>query len=251
MKKVVLIAGLLVSTSVLGAQISLAVNTENATTNGTVTMEKPTAGDSETTDPVDPNNPDNPFVPENPNPGTPEEGTDGLITIDQAPDLDFGTLTLGKAQKAYAALQSGTSAGASTEVQNFVQVTDKSGNYAGWTLSVKRTEFVEGTDANKTLAGTTLRFKNASLATTTDNPTAAPSTFVGAGTAGVEIPVDSKIDLVKAGASEGIGTWIYKMGADAAEGEQSVELDIPLAQYTVGNYTSTLTWTITDAPQSN
>jgi hypothetical protein len=248
-KKIFLITGLLLSASVLGAQTTWAVNTENAATNGKVTMEKPTANDGEATDPVDPNNPDNPFVPENPNPGTPVEGTDGLITIDQAPDLDFGTLTLGKAQKVYAALQSGTSDGTTTKVQNFVQVTDKSGNYAGWTLSVKRTEFVNGTDTNKTLAGTTLSFKNASLVTTTNNTNAAPSTFLGAGTAGVEIPVNSQVNLVTAGSSEGIGTWIYKMGADATEGENSVELDIPLAQYTAGNYTSTLTWTITDAPQ--
>ncbi|OUK25593.1 WxL domain-containing protein, partial [Enterococcus faecium] len=53
-------------------------------------------------------------------------------------------------RKVYAALQSGTeSTGAQTQVQNFVQVTDKSGNYAGWKLSVKRTEFIGTTSDTK------------------------------------------------------------------------------------------------------
>lgn len=249
MKKNIIVTSLLISTVLLGTQQVFAANTENAITEGKVTMEKPTAGDGTETDPVDPNDPDNPFIPENPNPGTPEEGTDGLITIDQAPDLNFGSLTLGKAQKAYAALQKGTSNGIATEVQNYVQVTDKSGNYQGWTLSVKRTEFVDGTDNSKTLAGTKINFKNASLVTTSNNDNLAPSTIFAAGSAGAEIPVNTQVDLVEAGTSEGIGTWVYRLGSDAVQGAESIELDIPLAQYTEGNYTSTFTWTVSDVPK--
>jgi hypothetical protein len=244
MKKSIIVASLLVSTLVLGAQNAFAENTSSATTEGTIGVEKPTAEDGDITDPVDPTDPDNPFIPDNPNPGTP-----GLITIDQAPDLDFGTIKLGTAQTVYAALQTGTdSTGAAKSVPNYVQVTDKSGNYAGWELSVKRTEFVSGED---NLAGSTMTFKNASVVTAANNENPAPSTIVGQGTAGVEIPVNNKVVLAKAAATEGIGTWIYRMGADTTEGAESVELDIPLAQYVEGNYVSNLTWTVTDAPNGS
>jgi hypothetical protein len=244
MKKSIIIASLLVSTLVLGAQNAFAENKSDAKTEGTIAVQKPSTEDESVTDPVDPTDPDNPLTPDNPHPGTP-----GLITIDQAPDLDFGTIKLGTAQTVYAALQTGTdSTGATKEVPNYVQVTDKSGNYAGWELSVKRTEFTSG---ENNLAGSTMTFKNASMVTTTNNTNPAPATIVGQGDTGVKIPAETKTVLANAAATQGIGTWIYKMGADVTEGKKSVELDIPLAQYVEGNYVSNLTWTVTDAPNGS
>lgn len=241
MKRNLVIASLLVSTLLLGAKTAFAENKSSATTEGTIGVQKPTAEDGSITDPVDPTNPDNPFTPKDPTPGTP-----GLISIDQAPDLNFGTIKLGTAQTVYAALQKGSdSTGAAKSVQNYVQVTDKSGNYAGWELSVKRSEFVSG---ENTLAGTTLTFKNASVITTTNNLNPAPSAIFGEGTGGIDIPANNKVVLAKASANEGIGTWIYRLGSDATEGEKSVEFAIPLSQYAAGNYVSDLTWTVTDAP---
>ncbi|MGC3083231.1 WxL domain-containing protein, partial [Enterococcus faecium] len=50
-------------------------------------------------------------------PVEPYPGTTGLLTIDHAPDLDFGTIKFGTAKTVYAALQSGTdSTGAQTQV---------------------------------------------------------------------------------------------------------------------------------------
>jgi hypothetical protein len=259
MKKMNLFMSTLILTSVLAstgipayaeeAEETPKVNSSTANTNGLLTVEKPDAEDPEVINPVapvNPNDPDTPFVPS-------EEGgkagTSGLITIDFAPNLDFGTLTLGVAQKKYAALQSGTdSAGTPTSVQNYVQVSDKTGNYAGWELSVKRSEFKHATETTKTLAGTKLTFKNAVVRTGTEIGDGLPSVVNGTGAAGIELPIDTKTTLVKANANEGLGTWIYALGSTPEEGETSVELDIPVAKYAEGSYTSTLEWTITDAP---
>jgi len=258
MKKIKLFMSIITLTSALVlagtavyAEESGEANTSTATTNGTLTVVKPDADDPAVIDPVtpvDPNDPDNPFTPDDNGGST---GTAGLITIDYAPNLDFGTLTLGVAQKKYAALQSGTnSTGSSASVQNFVQVSDKSGNYAGWELSVKRSEFKNPTDTTKTLAGVKLTFKNAVIRTGAETGSGVPSTVNGTGATGIELPVNTKTTLVKANANEGLGTWVYALGATPQEGAEAVELDIPVSNYTAGSYASTLEWSITDAPSA-
>lgn len=161
----------------------------------------------------------------------------------------FGTIKLGTAKTVYAALQSGTdSTGAQTQVQNFVQVTDKSGNYAGWKLSVKRTEFIGTTSDTNKLTGSKVKFKNAVIRNSATNSSGMPSTVSGTGAEGIEIPADQAVDLVTAGANEGIGTWIYSLGENVEQGRQSVELFVPVSNYAVDNYVSTFTWSLTDAP---
>ncbi len=96
-----------------------------------------------------------------------------------------------------------------SQVQNFVQVTDKSGNYAGWKLSVKRTEFIGTTSDTNKLTGSKVKFKNAVIRNSVTNSSGTPSTISGTGAEGIEIPADQAVDLVTAGANEGIGTWIY------------------------------------------
>lgn len=74
-----------------------AENKSSATTEGTISVTKPDAANPEDVvpvPPVDPNDPDTPFTPDEPN-----QGTSGLLTIDQAPDLDFGTIKLGTAKQ--------------------------------------------------------------------------------------------------------------------------------------------------------
>ena len=160
MKKTIALSTVLAGSLLLYTQSVFAENKSSATTEGTISVTKPDAANPEDVvpvPPVDPNDPDTPFTPDEPN-----QGTSGLLTIDQAPDLDFGTIKLGTAKTVYAALQSGTdSTGAPTQVQNFVQVTDKSGNYAGWKLSVKRTEFIGTTSDTNKLTGSKVKFKNA------------------------------------------------------------------------------------------
>lgn len=246
-KSLVLTSALILGglTAAFTATTAHAVST--ATTNGTLSVTKPDAENPEDTAPVapvDPNNPDDTFVPDNPNQGTP-----GLLTIDQAPDFDFGSVKLGTAQTKYAALQSGTSStGAATSVQNYVQVTDKSGNYAGWTLSVKRSEFVGAKSADNKLTGSTVTFKNAIVRASATNGQGTPSTVAGAGAAGIEIPVNQEVNLVTAAANEGLGTWIYSLGTDAAQGAEAVELKIPVSNYVEDAYVATFDWKLTEAP---
>ncbi|WP_165002831.1 MULTISPECIES: WxL domain-containing protein [unclassified Enterococcus] len=249
MKKTLVTTILLAGSLVVNAQGAFAENKSSATTTGSLTVTKPDAENPDDTvpvAPVDPNDPDTPFTPDEPN-----QGTAGLLTIDQAPDFDFGSIKLGTAKTVYAALQSGTdSSGASKEVQNFVQVTDKSGNYAGWKLSVKRTEFTGTTAETNKLTGSKVTFKNAVIRNSATNASGTPSRFQGAGTTGVEIPADQTVELVTAGANEGIGTWIYSLGADAQQGRESVELFIPVSNYAPDSYVSTFTWSLTDAPST-
>lgn len=246
MKKSIALTSLLIAGSLTA--IATTVYAESTvTTNGTLSVTKPDAEDPTDTQPVapvDPNNPDEEFIPDNPNQGTP-----GLLTIDQAPDFDFGTVKLGLAQTKYAALQSGTSStGTASSVQNYVQVTDKSGNYAGWTLSVKRSEFSGTQNTTNTLAGSTVTFKNAVMRSSETNSQGLPSSVFGAGTTGIEIPVDQEVTLVTAAENEGLGTWIYSLGADATEGAEAVELDIPVSNYAEDSYVATFEWKLTEAP---
>ncbi len=247
MKKTIALSTVLAGSLLLCTQSVFAENKSSATTEGTISVTKPDAANPEDVvpvPPVDPNDPDTPFTPDEPN-----QGTSGLLTIDQAPDLDFGTIKLGTAKTVYAALQNGTdSTGTATQVQNFVQVTDKSGNYAGWKLSVKRTEFIGTTSDTNKLTGSKVKFKNAVIRNSATNSSGTPSTVSGTGAEGIEIPADQAVDLVTAGANEGIGTWIYSLGENVEQGRQSVELFVPVSNYAVDNYVSTFTWSLTDAP---
>ncbi|HDA6140065.1 TPA: WxL domain-containing protein, partial [Enterococcus faecium] len=102
-------------------------------------------------------------------------------------------------------------------------------------------------DTNK-LTGSKVKFKNAVIRNSATNSSGMPSTVSGTGAEGIEIPADQAVDLVTAGANEGIGTWIYSLGENVEQGRQSVELFVPVSNYAVDNYVSTFTWSLTDAP---
>ncbi|AYW48286.1 WxL domain-containing protein [Tetragenococcus osmophilus] len=223
----------------------------SATTSANATVEKPDpndpedtgeTGDGETGDPTDPDG-DDEYTPDESNPGTP-----GLLRIDHAPSsFDFGTIKVGRKQTKYAGLESGSATdGAEKSVPNYVKVTDNTGNFAGWELSVSRTEFTNQEDDTQTLDGTELSFNNA-YANAGSKGAGMPTTVAS----DVNIPVNSKTVLVQAHENEGMGEWFYVLGENNEEAEKSVALDVPVKQYAPGNYSSTLDWNLTDAPSDS
>lgn len=105
--------------------------------------------------------------------------------------------------------------------------------------------------SNKSTVGVVNQFSQVKailIRNSATNSSGTPSTISGTGAEGIEIPADQAVDLVTAGANEGIGTWIYSLGENVEQGRQSVELFVPVSNYAVDNYVSTFTWSLTDAP---
>lgn len=247
MKKTLLTTGsILIGLLSISNVAFAAENKSTAVTEGTISVKKPTDdSDGKPIDPVNPIDPDDPFTPDDPNPGT-----DGLLTIDQAPDFNFGTLELGTAQTKYAMLQSGKDSKQETiTVPNYVQVTDKSGNYSGWELSLTRSEF-KTADEQNSLQGSLVTFTNAVVKTGTGIGAGTPSIVNGTTESPLLIPVDQKTVLVKANTNEGIGTWVYSLGESDEDAAKAVSLYVPVSNYAEGSYASNFNWTLTDAPSA-
>lgn len=199
------------------------------------------------TGPVDPKDPDNPdvtpVIPTDP----PTPGSPGNITVDYGSTFEFGTQTISTSEKVYYAHPDGQegvqvdangdfvkdSSGNYVGDGNFVhkplhsQVTDQSGDLAGWTLTLTQKEdfhLVSGsaTDPGYKLAGAQIAFKNGRVVGGINTATA-PSGVV---TSGVLIP-GKAVKLVSAAAGEGAGTWVYNFGATTDYDTSSVDFTTP------------------------
>lgn len=102
----------------------------SATSKGAVSFK----ANTNPTDPIDPTDPTDPIDPTDPvDPGTP-----GPLSLDYASNLNFDMNEISTKDEVYHATLVEVKDGESTrEVPNFVQVTDKRGTNAGWTLEVK------------------------------------------------------------------------------------------------------------------
>ena len=234
-------SAMVLSLLVGGATTTLAAGTEGGAVNskGTVSFEP-----SKTpTDPVDPTDPTDPIDPTEPV----EPGTDGPLSLDFAPNLNFDMNEISTKDETYNAKLVEVKDGENTrEVPNFVQVTDKRGTNAGWTLEVKQNgQFKNDATLNKELIGAQISLTK----------TYATSTSVA------EKPtVNTQIDLDPTGASlkvmsaakdAGAGTWLASFGKDNTEAEKAITLSVP--GKTVKDavaYDTTLTWTLTDTPDN-
>ena len=135
MKKItILLTGLLLSSAVLGG---LSANAATQPSNGVVNFET----DNTPTPPVDPVDPDpnKPVDPVDPtDPNGPEPGTPGPLSIDYASSFDFGTQKISTQTHTYNAALQKYKNGTPADGPNYVQVTDKTGLYTGWDLTVKQ-----------------------------------------------------------------------------------------------------------------
>lgn len=223
MKKELLIASL-VSCVVLtsgGIQV-LAEDVKGATTSGTVKLISPTGE-------VTPLDPEETVTPEDGK----ETGNEGPLSIDYVPNFLFGEVEISGSTLTLPDLNTNP----------LVQVTDNRGSGAGWTLKLSATPFINNEDETKQLTGTTLSIGGITPeAVDETNTSTAPTP--SAQTYGVSDT--SAKTLLRAGADAGMGSWKGKF--KTSDGANSVSLTIP-AGNKVGSYTSTITWSLANAPE--
>ncbi|HEY4431740.1 MAG TPA: WxL domain-containing protein [Paenibacillus sp.] len=207
---------LIFSTAILtiGTSVAAGAETSTTTSQGSITI---TAGNS-ATDPIDPSDPSG------------ETGNSGPLSIDNVSPLLFDTHQLAGGKVTYT----------TTTTNPNVQVTDTRGTGAGWTLQVSATPFKDKTENTKVLKGATVTLPAGSLVTTPANISTAPEARI------VELSTDTDKtapqNLMVAKGNTGLGTWVDKFNAS------NVTIDIPAGNL-AGDYTSTLYWSLLDAPQ--
>lgn len=220
MLKKIIIGTTLATSLLVGFGAQPLAETTSTNSAGTIHL----VGDDTAPTPVDPNET---ITPEDGK----ETGSNGPLSIDYVPNFLFGDVTIG----------STTVTAMDTNSNPFIQVSDKRGTGEGWTLKLAATPF-KNEEKGTQLAGTTLTIGSINAqATDGNNPSAAPTVQSQAyGT----IETDGKI-IMKAAKDAGMGKWKgkFKTGND-----NTVQLTVPSGNK-AGDYTSVLTWTLSDAPE--
>ncbi|CAD5897955.1 MULTISPECIES: WxL domain-containing protein [Carnobacterium] len=210
-----LMSGMLVSTStVMAAPQDVVTGSEDGKGGKSHGYIKLTPGDTDTGK----TEPEEPTVP----PGGTEN--EGILTLDNIAPLLFSTHKLDGKEQVYTSV---------VENSN-IQVTDKRGEEAGWNVQVSQTPFKDVVDETKVLRGATLALP-AGTVKAEGNISVAPTVRA------VEINADLSV-LMNAATGSGAGTWRTVFDKD------EIKLTIP-AGNKKGEYMSTVTWTLMDAPE--
>ena len=157
----------------------------------------------------------------------------GVRNINKVPTLDFDKVQV-----------SGDIAVTPINNPEGIELSDYTGSLSGWTLNVQRSAFqtADGNKLDDDQDTATLKLTGGSFDQSSDDVADTTKDTV---TANVELgTVNTNVPVAKAGTGTGTGsTTINYTGA---------ELELPDAiakgKVKVGTYTSTLTWTLTDAP---
>lgn len=241
--------------AVLGVtELGMPVSAAEYKTNGVVEF----TPNMDVTNPVDPENPDpnNPVEPIDPtNPeGKPNVGTAGPLSIDYASSLDFGKNKITGADAVYYA-EPQTYSNGTKATANYVQVSDKRGTNAGWTLKVKQEgQLKNEATQNKELTGAQIKISTIEAESNAE---------------GITKPITQPVELnpngdeslvMEAKNGSGAGTWVGRFGSledvtidgQAVKKNTAVTLTIPgkTAKDAVA-YTTKLTWTLSDTPANN
>lgn len=220
MKKIEVLGITLVSVALLGGAGTTVLAAEGdtgATTKGTIIFKAndkvtpPVVAPVTPTDPTDPNKE-----------GDKPTGNTEPLRIDIAPNFHFGEFTVG----------TGVHTASNTRLNSNLQVTDGRGTLAGWTVSVSKTAFTNsGHTLPATFTLTSAEVKNGT------NVTAAL-----AGDIKTAVTVDTASQpAFAANADEGGGTYFKNFDGNKA----TLTFNTDTAK--VGEYQSTLTWTLTSA----
>lgn len=165
--------------------------------------------DPEDPDPSNPVGPINPIDPEKPV----EPGTEGPLSLDFVPILNFGTAKITTENKVYSAYaqQIKADTGETPDIENYrpnyVQVTDNRGTEAGWKLTVTQADELKST-AGKTLAGASIKMADGHLNTAKGSTATAPT-----GETEVTLVPQETTLLVSAANGEGAGVWADYFGS--------------------------------------
>lgn len=153
-------------------------------------------------------------------------GSTGPLTIDYVSNFDFGDHEISVAEQTYT-LES--------PEEPYVQVSDRRGTGAGWNLTVQASAFQNG-EQGSSLPGATLSFNGGLVRTNLDDMTAPQTQGVTLLTGG-----DAQT-VTTAEQGAGLGSWVTVWE------RENVQLTVPQAAASPGEHTSTLTWTLSDAP---
>lgn len=213
---------------------------------GTITF---TPGEGEVTPPVDPEEPGKPIDPEDP-----PSGMSGTLTLDFVSKLNFEEQKISTKDKYYYAAPTNLKNG--DKVANYVQVSDKRGTLAGWTLNVRQKEKFK----TPPIDGKVYELTGAQLTLPKGTAQAADSQL--------KAPKGEKVILgegyqkiLAAQENTGVGTWTYRFG-DLAEYKNGVaevsdnelddsrpELMVPGSTTQLAKtYETTLEWTLSNEP---
>lgn len=181
------------------------------------------------TGPIDPYDPNDPGTgPVDPtDPGTP--GTPGNLTVDYGSSFNFGTQTISTSGATYYAHPDVvTKSGTNQAVPAFSQVTDQSGDLAGWTLTLTQESDLHlssgtSSDPGYALTGAEISFTGGKIVAAGGNTATAPSDVVAAD----KLVPGQAVKLVSASAGQGAGSWQYQFSDVSAYDSTSVDLNNP------------------------
>lgn len=252
---------LLTATAILGAAVlpgtvAFAEETKEYHSNGQIEF----VPDENGTDPIDPNDPSdpgehNPIDPTDPN-GEPEPGTDGPLSIDYASSVNFGQNKITNKDMTYYAepqffANEEGNIDENSARPNYVQVSDKRGNNAGWSLSVKQEGNFSNPDTlNKELKGAELTFSNSEAVSNMEDVKAPKVNDI------TLVPGQSVL-IMSAEKNAGVGTWADRFGevedmeieGEKVQKNNGISLFVPgkVAKDAVV-YKTKLTWSLSDTP---
>lgn len=256
LKSTVLLTAALIVGPIIASEADAASTGGDYTSNGYVNFAE---GDNTGINPVDPLDPSVPVGPTNPDGTDPTPGTGGALSIDFASSLSFGTQKISSKDATYFAHAQWISKdkdGSAVDMTrpNYVQVTDTRGTWDGWTLTVAESDQFQNTSGEK-LTGAELSFSKGY----TDGTTAAKPGYIN-NTNFVVSTAASKI--LGAGPNQGMGTWVYGLGANADYqenggahlGNEAVSTASPISLKVIAgtnkatSYKTQLIWSLTNTP---
>ncbi|MDK4397150.1 WxL domain-containing protein [Enterococcus faecalis] len=224
MKKLFLGTSLLITSLFVSVQITHAETKSEAESKSTV---KTVVGETtEPTPPVDPTDPEKP----NPDPEVPGTGNTGPLTIDLVSNIEFGEQEIKEKEAIY---------NAKTE-HPYVQITDRRGTGAGWTLKASIDEF-NNEDKTKTLKGAEFSLKNGTIKSTSSNVSEKPQ--------GYDVNLNKDLQVImQAVTDQGMGTWL-DVFSGTKDNNANVQLKVPAGSAKAKqSYSSVIHWELTDAP---
>lgn len=221
-----------VSTVLMSTALVLGTTTAWAATSKGESTAKITFTTNEAPVIVDPDDrdPNNPYEPDK-NGGNTPTGNTGALTLDYAPNFDFGSNELLSNKAEFKA----------TDQKPFLQVTDRRVNRTRWDVTVKLSDFKDG-GGKTSLVGSTL-FIDAGTVQTLINVTGFPKPTTGNITLTPGNPGDAEKILTSADGT--FSTWqIYWKGNGTDNNK--IRLNVPVNVQVEGTHTATLDWTLTD-----
>ena len=249
MKKTnLLMAGMTLLTG--GVMINVASNISATTVSTKTTTGKVTFKENTDSNPIkDPVKPDD-NIDDNIN------GNTGSLVIDYASSFNFGEQKISSSIETYDALPDTNfkdSTGATRSLPNFVQITDKRGTNAGWTLTAKQESQLK-TSTNKELKAAEIKIHDVDFQTVSNNKAGSPQTTATSTTPltlkpGAAVQISTATAPDKDGKGYGMGTWTNRFGTDSANTGKAVSLTVPgESAKEKAEYSATITWSLEDAP---